>query len=136
MRLVRLLAIGIVACGTVGCGSKTPTDGATPYRGKLDAAVAIRDDSKRDEALAAVSQSAAEAGEADVVLAAVREIRDENASDRAAATAAGILSELGKAKEATEVANRIRDTNKRDATLLLIAKGKTAEKAAAPKMGH
>lgn len=123
MRLFLSLVLAVKACGLMGCGDARPSSLADSHKAKLEAALSIQDDLKRNEALVVVADAAAAAGQPEVVTIAVREIRDDNVSNRAAASAALKLSELGKIHEATEIAKLIRDDNKRNATLAQIAKG-------------
>jgi hypothetical protein len=106
----------------IGCG-KIVDEPATPLKGKLDAALSIRESSLRDDALAKVAQEAGAAGEVAVAKKAIAEIRESVKRDDAAAVCALKLAEQGRTSEATEIANQIRESVKRDATLAKIAKG-------------
>lgn len=123
MRALHPLVLAVLVCGVMGCGDSRPSGPVDAHKAKLEAALAIQDDLKRNEALVTVASAAAEVGQTEVVMSAIREIRDDNASNRAAASAAIKLSELGKIQEATKVAKLIRDDNKRNDTLAQIAKG-------------
>jgi hypothetical protein len=112
---------GVLILVVVGCATSTD-DGASPLKGKLDAALAIKDGILRDDALVKVALDAAAAGELKVVKKAVGEIRDGIKRDDAASASAFKLAERGQTSEATEIGNLIRDGIKRDATLSKIAK--------------
>ena len=114
----------VLLCG-LGCSTEPAQLAASPLKGKLDAAMAIRDGIKRDDALLKVAVDAASLGEVEVAKKAVQEIRDGIKHDDAAARCAVPLAEQGKTKEATTIANLIRDAVKRDDTLAKIASGRT-----------
>jgi len=114
-----------------GCGHRTTkttvpaesTDTSSDFSGRLEAAKAIFDSTKRDSALATVSLDAAKAGEGEVAKAAVASMFSSNAKDDAAYNAAIALAKAGKGQEAKAVADLIFSTNRKDAALAKIASG-------------
>ena len=133
LTLKTLLVLGLAAflCFTAGCRDKntaTPSDAVSPptpeasqSEGRLTAAVAISDSFKRDAALRAVADQAAQAGDAATVKKAVLEIGDSNKKDDAASSSALALANVGKRTDAAKVARMISDTDKRDNTLSKLA---------------
>jgi hypothetical protein len=122
--LLPAAAWAVLLCG-LGCTNESAQLAASPLKGKLDAAMAIRDGIKRDDALMKVAVDAASMGEVEVARKAVQEIHDGIKHDEAAARCAVPLAEQGKTKEATTIANLIRDGLKRDDTLSKIASART-----------
>ncbi|HEV3142409.1 MAG TPA: hypothetical protein VGZ47_00835 [Gemmataceae bacterium] len=114
--------LGLAILGAFGC-NKSADESPSPLRGKLEAALEIRDPIVRDDALFKVAQEAAAAGDLALTKKAVREMGDPIKKDDAAAASAFKLAEKGQNSEATEVAKLINDPIKRDATLAKIAKG-------------
>jgi hypothetical protein len=115
-----LLALGL----TLGCGSSNIAN-QTPeaLNGRLDAASALVDLGKRDDALVKVAEDAASAGLAEIVKKALSKVTDIGEKDAAAANCALKLAKAGKGPEATEVAKSITDLGKRDSVLSKLAKG-------------
>ena len=106
-----------------GCGGKPAASANSPFRAKLDAAVAIRNSFEKDNALVAVAREAAAGGDADVVKEALDEMASSFTKDNSAAECALKLAKGGKGAEAAEVAKTIRSSFARDATLSKLAKG-------------
>jgi len=114
----------VLLCG-LGCSTEPAQLAASPLKGKLDAAMAIRDGIKHDDALLKVAVDAASVGEVEVAKKAVQEIHDGIKHDDAAARSAVSLAEQGKTKEATAIANLIHDGVKRDDTLSKVASARS-----------
>ena len=130
---MRLALLIIVLCLFLsGCGgrraSMPPAADESPQSssdmpGRLEAAKAIFDTNKRDAALAALAQDAAEAGEGEAAKEAVRQIFSTNARDDAGYHAAVALARAGKAEEAKAVADLMFSTNRKDEAMAKIATG-------------
>ena len=120
-RLVFIAIVGI----SVGCGDGV--NPASPFKGKLDAAIAINEAFSRDTALVSVAKEAAAGGDADVTRAALRHIGESFTRDQAAAAAALKLGKAGKSVEATQVAKSIGESFLRDSTLSRLAKSEYGE---------
>jgi len=120
--LVLSALLAVLLFGAFGC-NKSADEPASPLKGKLDAALEIRDPLVRDDALFKVAQEAAAAADVAIAKKAIREMGDPIKKDDAAAAAAFKLAEKSLNSEATEVAKLIGDPIKRDATLAKIAKG-------------
>ena len=107
----------------LGCNRQVPTavPGPAPLAvsSQLEAALAIQNPIQRDEALGAVAQTAADAGNA---MNAVAAIMNPIAKDEIAAQSAGKLAKAGKGAEATAIAKIIQNPIKRDKTLLDLSK--------------
>lgn len=114
----------VLLCG-LGCSTEPAQLATSPLKGKLDAAMAIRDGIKHDDALLKVAVDAASVGEVEVAKKAVQEILDGIKHDDAAARSAVSLAEQGKTKEATAIANLIHDGVKRDDTLAKVASARS-----------
>ena len=132
MRLIATALVGLLALGVgLGCSSKDSPrrPAAGQLQGKLDAALALKDEVKRDDALASVAAEASE-GTSDTdpdfarecAREAVKEIKDPVKKDDTASTCARALARRGHYADATVVAKLIADAGKRDATLVAITK--------------
>ena len=126
MRLLPLVILVVTGIAT-GCNGEKPADNPQAKethksQAKLDAALAIGDPSERDRALVGVAESAAAAGEPDIVKRALKNIGDPSNRDRVAESAALKLMKTDKAAGAVEVANTIGDPSLRDRTLSKLAK--------------
>lgn len=104
-----------------------------PFRGKLEAALAISDINTRDTALANLAAEAAAARETEVVTRALAKISDLDTKDKSASTCVDILVQAGESHEATEVAKTIKGTSARDAALKRVAEGNEEGHKGAPK---
>jgi hypothetical protein len=122
MRMIPAVVMLAWAGLMAGCDSSKPV-ASGPIGGRLDAALAITDLSKRNSALAKVAEDAGAAGDADTAKKSIEKITDLNVRNDAAAAAAFKLAEVGKHAEATEVAKKITDLNKKDSVLSKLAKG-------------
>jgi predicted Zn-dependent protease len=113
----------------LGCGpNAAPQAGgrqAAPgqFKGRLDAAMAMTDLNKRDDALKVIAQDAASAGDPEFVQQALQKFMNLNLKDEAAAAAALKLAANGQNEAAVEVAKTMVDLNKRDQVLQKVAKG-------------
>lgn len=118
-----LLFLGSLVLLGCGGGTKQP---ATPeqLKGRLDAASAMSDIGKRNEALATLAQEAADAGETEVTNRALDQILDLGQKNSAAYSCALKLAEGGKTQVAVEVAKKITDLGKRNDALGRIARGR------------
>jgi hypothetical protein len=105
----------------LGCKSDTPPLESSALKGKLDAAMVIRDGIKHDDALLVVAEEAGRLGDVGVAEKAVREIRDGIKHDDAASKAAVALAAIGNTSSAKSLAEMIRDGVKRDNALSKIA---------------
>ncbi len=117
------LFVGCEGTVTVSDGDVASSSSAIDFSGRLEAGMAITDNSVRDTALAELARDAASAGETSVVKNAIDAIGSIELHDSASAEAAGLLSANGKSAEASSVAKQIRDNSLRDKTLAVIAKG-------------
>jgi hypothetical protein len=99
----------------------------SPFKGKLDAALAINNNLQKDAALAAVAKEAAVGGDAEVTKAALHKISNNLTRDQAACECAVKLAKGGKSAEGTEVAKTIDNNLMRDATLSKLATGQFGE---------
>lgn len=130
---VGILVVAVLLCMFSGLGCSDKSNPARPaagqLQGKLDAALALTDEAKRDESLASVAAEAAE-GTRDLdpdfarecVKEAVEKIKNPTKKDDTAASCARSLSNRGHYAEATIIAKLIADDGKRDATLAAISK--------------
>src|SRR5205807_984618 len=109
-----------------GCGGDAVPD-TSPFRGKLDAALAISDSHAKNGALAKVALEAAADGETAVVKKALSKISDSFTKNSTASVCAITLAGAGKSVEATEVAKSITDSFTRDSTLSKIASAKASK---------
>jgi serine/threonine-protein kinase len=100
-----------------------PVPVSSPYKGKLDAALAIRDIDQRDAILAKIAVEAAATADVTVVMNALGEIRFIVLRDKTAATCALRLAKNGRNAKATQIAKGIRDLLLRDDVLGKLAKG-------------
>lgn len=119
-----------MVCGSLGCHDSSPppqSRSVSGLQGKLDAALAIREITRRDDALASVAEEAGDAGDVEVAKGALKAMSELTRHDRAAAASALKLADHGMTGEATEVAKTIKEITKRDATLSQIAKGKSSK---------
>ena len=130
MRIAPLLMIlALFVCGCGGrMGKTTDTPGATAqdsstFAGRLEAAKAIFDSTKRDPALAALALDAAKAGDGEVAKEAIKNIFSSTAKDDAGYNAAVALARAGKTKEAKAIADLMFSTSRKDAALAKIAEG-------------
>jgi hypothetical protein len=89
----------------------------------LDAALSMTHLNQRDEALKAVAEDAASAGDAELVKQALEKFTNLNLKDEVAAASALRLSAGGQDQAAVQVAKMMMDLNKRDDVLQRIAKG-------------
>ena len=110
----------------LGCNRQVHTaiPGPAPLAdsSQLEAALAIQNPIQRDEALGAVAQTAADAGNGGIAMNAVAAIKNPIAKDEIAAQSAGKLAKAGKGAEATAIAKIIQNPIKRDKTLLDLSK--------------
>lgn len=93
--------------------------------GRLGAALEIKDETARLNALIKVAEESAEAGEGDVVLRAISEISVEAAREDAYANCARQLAKSGNTSAATEVAKKIKDEVRRLNVLNGLASGES-----------
>ncbi len=107
----------------VGCSGGGMVPEGSPYKPKLDAALAISNTFERDAALARVATEAAGDGDVPVVKKALREMHNSFEIDKAAEVCALRLAKNGKGHEANEVAGMIHSTFQKDAVLSKLAKG-------------
>jgi predicted metal-dependent HD superfamily phosphohydrolase len=131
LKVIGRIALVVLLCVAGGCKKSTGPagDGAAPganaaneLEGRLKAALAIFDTSKKDAALHAVADAAGAAGDSRVVKVAVGSIFNTSVKDAAADSAAVALAKAGQRTEAAEVARMIFNTAQRDATLSKLAK--------------
>jgi hypothetical protein len=129
LQLIFLLALSVATgCrereSTVSAG-KEPVSVAMENREdfaeRLNAAMSIVDLNKRDDALTAVANAAAAAGQADVTRQALGRTVDINKRDAAAESCALALAKADKRAEANAVARQILDLTRRDRTLAKLA---------------
>jgi hypothetical protein len=126
MQLRLLVILLVVTVSDVGCNRQAPV--AAPVTApiavsaQLESALAIMNPVQRDDALGAVAQSAADAGDGGVAMAAVIAIANPILKDQTAALSAGKLAKSGKGAEATAIAKIIQNPIKRDETLLELSK--------------
>lgn len=135
LRLPFLLGLTASLCLAAGCkdrqasspgaptspASSAANSDATQADARLQAALAISDTVKRDAALRAVADLAAQVGDAPTVRKAVLQIGNTVNKDAAADTSAMALAKAGKRAEAAEIARMMSNTTKRDDTLLKLA---------------
>ena len=119
------------ACDRSGSGHLTkmatpapPSAETTPLQGRLAAAKSISDDDARYAALRTLSLDAANAGNSEIVLGALRAIKLTSTKDRTAEECALILAKAPQPKAANDVAGLISSTEMRDRTLKTIAEGR------------
>lgn len=89
---------------------------------QLEAALAIVNPIQRDDALSAVAQAAASAGDGGIATTAVVAIANPIMKDGAAVRAVKKLAQVGKGAEATALAKTIQNPVLRDQTLLVLSK--------------
>jgi hypothetical protein len=97
--------------------------GKAALSGRLEAALAISDPSKRDSALDRVAQEAAEGGDAEVTKKALAQINNPLVRDATAAACAAKLAAAGHFAAGAEVAKTIQNPTRRDEALEKLAKG-------------
>jgi hypothetical protein len=124
-QFILLAGLTTLLGGCVGCGNKTAVSPNSPFRAKLDAALAINSSFERDKALVAVANDAAAGADADAVREALEGINSGFTKDSTAAECALKLAKVGKAAEATEIAKKINSSHTRDVTLAKLARGDT-----------
>lgn len=118
------LIAALCAFCLAGCESRpAPVSTNTQLQARLDAALGISHTASRDEALAAVANDAARAGEGEIVRTAIQGISNTSTADQAAATSARELARRGAPAFATDVAKLIQHSSTRDEVLHDIAKG-------------
>jgi hypothetical protein len=106
----------------LGCGKDAKSNQTTDQlNGRLDAAIGITDQSKRNDALQSVAEDAAEAGVGDVAQTAAERISDQVRRNDVAVICALKLAERGDTKAATSIAGIITDQVKRNDVLGKIA---------------
>src|SRR5262249_55916751 len=120
-RFLLYAAASALLLSGLGCKSDTTPSDSSALKGKLDAAMAIRDGVKHDDALMVVAEEAAHLGDVGIAEKAVQEIRDGIKHDDAASKSAVALATLGNTEAARTIAELIRDGIKRDNTLSKIA---------------
>jgi hypothetical protein len=117
---------GLLLCPMLllGCDQR-PREPASPeeLKGRLDAALSMRNVADRNDALASVARDAAAAGDGDMVKRALGPINNTSRKDEAAAACALKLAEIGKSQVAVEVAKTIHNSPLQNETLGRIAKG-------------
>ena len=109
-----------------GCQSQSLSEADAPrseMAGRLDAALEIKDETARLNALIRVAEDSAEAGDGDVVLQAIAEIREGTARDNVSETCSEYLARSGNTSDATNVAKQISDETRRLNVLNRIANG-------------
>ena len=108
-----------------GCQQPVSTMSApkTEMTGRLEAALAMENDTARHNALAQVAQDAVEAGDGDVVLKAIAAIDDGTAHDNLRSTCSEALAKKGKISDATAVAKQLANDAARNNLLGRIANG-------------
>ena len=108
-----------------GCQDPASTMTAPPTEisGRLDAALAMKEDTARHNTLVKLAQDAAEAGDGDVVLKAIEAVDAGTARDNTCAICSEALARKGKTSEATAVAKQISNETARNNTLSKIASG-------------
>jgi hypothetical protein len=119
-----LLAIALVL--GAGCNRQAsvdvPVTAPIAISSQLEAAMAIQNPIQRDEALSAVAQTAADAGDGGIAMKAAAAIANPIVKDDTAAVSAKKLAKFGKGTEATAIAKIIQNPIKRDKALLDLAK--------------
>ena len=108
-----------------GCKDPASTTTAPPteIQGRLDAALAMKGDTARHNALVKLAQDAAEAGDAYVVLKAIEAVDAGTARDNTCAICSEALARMGKTAEAMAVAKQISNETARNNTLSKITSG-------------
>jgi hypothetical protein len=119
-----LLAIAFAL--QAGCNRQAPV-AAPPttsmaVNAQLEAALAIMNPIQRDDALSAVAEAAADAGDGGIAMTAVVAIANPKLKDEAAVQSARKLAKAGKGAEATGIAKIIQNPITRDETLLELSK--------------
>jgi hypothetical protein len=113
----------------VGCGpdGKTPTvkqvQNADQLKGRLDAAMAITEPDRKNDALKSVAEDAADAGHVEYTKAAINQITEPDRKNKVAATCALKLSHKGDTGGATAIAQLITEPDLKNRTLSKISKG-------------
>ncbi len=95
----------------------------TEISGRLDAALAMKNNTARHNTLVQVGQDAAEAGEGDVVLKVIGLIDAGSSHDNLCSMCSKSLARKGKISEATAVANQLANDTARNNLLSEIATG-------------
>jgi hypothetical protein len=112
----------------LGCGTNQESGDrhASPeqLKSRLDAASSMTNLNYRDDALKAIADDAANAGQAEFVKQALSKMTNLNDRDTAVISCALKLSAAGQDQAAVEIAKTIVDLNKRDEVLRKMAKGK------------
>jgi len=123
MKFVNLCALILGLALAAGCGrdaKQTPEQ----LKGRLDAAMGLTDPDKRNDALKAVAEDAAESGVGEIAQAATQRITDHDRQNQVAGTCALKLADHGDTKSATAVAGLITDPDRRNEVLGKISKGR------------
>ena len=115
-----LLALAIVF--EAGCNRQSPVAAPIAVSAQLGAALAIMNPIQRDDALSAVAQTAGDAGDGGIAMAAVVAILNPYLKDDAAVLSAKKLAKAGKGAEGTAIAKIIQNPIRRDETLLELSK--------------
>jgi hypothetical protein len=120
--------LGLLFFGLVGCAGQPEGGGVRPgseqLQGRLDAALAMTNLNRRDEALRAIAEDATAAGDVALTKRVLEHFTSLNLKDQTAAACALKLSEAGQPQAAVEVAQRMHNLNQRDEVLERIAKAK------------
>jgi hypothetical protein len=123
--LKNITRIGLLLVLFAGCYRQVPTTltPATELSGRLEAAVAMKNDTARHNTLVTLAESAAQAGDGDIVLKAIAAVDAGTARDNTCAICSKALAKQGKTSEATAVAKEIANETARNNTLAQIASG-------------
>jgi hypothetical protein len=104
-----------------GCDRQVPA--TSEFSGRLEAALAMKSGTARHNTLVKLAESAAQAGDGDVVLNAIAAVDEGTARDNTCAVCSLALAKQGKTSEATAVAKQIANETQRNNTLTQIASG-------------
>lgn len=104
-----------------GCDRQVPA--TSEFSGRLEAALAMKDGTARNNTLVKLAESAAQAGDGDVVLNAIAAVEAGTGRDNTCAVCSLALAKQGKTSAATAVAKEIANETQRNNTLTQIATG-------------
>ncbi len=123
--MTTLTKLCLLLAFAVGCNGPTPiTSGpSTKMSGRLESALAMKDDTSRHNTLVKLAEDAAQAGNGDVVLKAIAAVDAGTARDNTCAICSGELARQGRTLEATAIAKEIANETARNNTLAQIASG-------------
>lgn len=127
---MRCLPLAFAACLLCACDrpaapTAQPSAAATsPLRGRLDAALAIAGGEARDAALRAVARDAADAGDAEVVIAAIGGMTAAGIRNSTAEACAATFAGRSDPKSAGDLSRLITSDEALDRVLKAIAEGR------------